>query len=895
MATTPLQAEGPVRGGYLHEPTLTDSLLHRVCSHRDLGCQILWKICQPLPKVPLVRRTWLDKAGVRPSSLVLTEDRIAGPRELRSPQLDEATKTALQATIDARTVSGELKSRLEAALGKEFEAWCRGDVRNADDAFSPLQEQPEAENLMRYMRIGVVNWHRELGEEPYPKISGDARLRLEPTTKMIQCNWDVESLWYNTPSFFIEAPCVAAMTTEPTIAAKCTAEFVGTFLLIFTVGCNVLGGSATWAGVSIAFVLMVCIYALGGISGANFNPAVSVTLGISRAMGGPGLDWKTVGIYAGVQTAAGISAAICYSLLFGQSFNLAPAKGFSWYHAGLCELLYTFMLTFVVMNVAAAKKNVTEKNQYYGMAIAFTVVAGAYGAGAVSGGCFNPAVALGIDVSSAGRGFGWSIAYVVFELLGAATAAALFKVVRPEDFGGEKSQATELVSEFLGTYMLVLTVGLNVLGSSKAAAFSIAAGLTSMIYALGDVSGAHFNPAVTVAILASGRCPELTPAKAGTYAGVQIAGGIAAAMTYAFIYKGVTFGLGPVGSSTWAGVSVAEIVYTFVLCFVVLCVAVSERTKASHLFGLAIGSCVTVGGFAIGGISGGSLNPAVSFGIAAANILNGGFFFKALIYSGFELVGAAVAAGVFKVTHELEHTFPFDSHEMSAIFWTRVWRHVRIEEFGRSYALGTSFQEFDVLGFRGDPTPCPGWDPYICESNVVPNRARTGELMFYGRFWVRRKPFYFIVALLFPTAVVTFMGASAILIASGEVPNGIVLGGESPLSLVAGLMLTMVAMKFSYTESVPKLGYLTMLDTYIAVSFLFLSAAALLIVLLPEELLQQLRAAAVFSGLCLLFNIVYAVIAYREFRIPVEHSPRFTFPEVDTRQSKDEEQAARAT
>ena len=91
-----------------------------------------------------------------------------------------------------------------------------------------------------------------------------------------------------------------------------------------------------------------------------------------------------------------------------------------------------------------------------------------------------------------------------------------------------------------------------------------------------------------------------------------MAGGIAAALTYAFLYQGATFGLGPVGSSTWAGVSVAEIVYTFVLCFVVLCVAVSERTKASHLFGLAIGSCVTVGGFAIGGISGGSLNPAVS-------------------------------------------------------------------------------------------------------------------------------------------------------------------------------------------------------------------------------------------------------------------------------------------
>ena len=400
--------------------------------------------------------------------------------------------------------------------------------------------------------------------------------------------------------------------TAPTMVAQCTAEFVGTFLLILTVGCNVLGGNAAWAGVSIAFVLMVSIYALGGISGANFNPAVSVTLGISKSIGGPGMDWTTVGIFAGTQCAAGVLAGVCYSLLFGQSFNLAPAKGFSWYHAGLCELLYTFMLTFVVMNVAVAKKNAAEKNQYYGMAIAFTVVAGAYGAGAVSGGCFNPAVALGIDLSSAGLGFGWSLVYIAFELLGAGMAAVLFKVVRPGDFGGEKSQITELVSEFLGTYMLVLTVGLNVLGKSKAAAFSIAAGLTSMIYALGDVSGAHFNPAVTVAILASGRCPELTPAKAGIYASVQIAGGIAAALTCSLVYQGAALGLGPAGKSTWMGASVAEIVFTFVLAYVVLCVAISQTTKVSHMFGFAIGSCVTVGGFAIGGISGGSLNPAVS-------------------------------------------------------------------------------------------------------------------------------------------------------------------------------------------------------------------------------------------------------------------------------------------
>eukprot|EP00930_Biecheleria_cincta_P009611 TRINITY_DN111392_c0_g1_i1.p1 TRINITY_DN111392_c0_g1~~TRINITY_DN111392_c0_g1_i1.p1 ORF type:complete len:451 (+),score=86.28 TRINITY_DN111392_c0_g1_i1:46-1398(+) len=442
------------------------------------------------------------------------------------------------------------------------------------------------------------------------------------------------------------------MVAEPTLTSKLVAEFVGTFVLVFTIGNNVLSFNS-WGGVSIACALMVAIYGLGAISGANFNPAVSVTLGISKAMGGPGLDWNTVGTYCSVQCLAGMAAAVMYSLLHGETFNLQPAEGFGWLNAGICELLYTFVLCFVVMNVAAARKNGTEKNQYYGIAIGFVIIAGAYAAGSVSGGCFNPAVALGIDVSSAGIGFGWSIPYAIFELAGAAMAAAVFKFVRPGDFGGEATPATELASEFLGTYVLVLTVGLNVLGSSSAGAFSIAAGLTSMIYALGDVSGAHFNPAVTVAILASKRCPELTPAKAATFVATQILGGIAAGCTYSFIYAGQAFPLGPVGKSTWSQVVVAEFIFTFVLSFVVLCVAVSSTTKSSQMFGLLIGSCVTVGGCAIGSISGGSLNPAVSFGIAAGDGKSGSLF-NALAYAGIETMAGVVAATVFKVTHEVD-------------------------------------------------------------------------------------------------------------------------------------------------------------------------------------------------------------------------------------------------
>jgi aquaporin Z len=446
---------------------------------------------------------------------------------------------------------------------------------------------------------------------------------------------------------------------EVSLSSKLVAEFTGTFLLIFTVGCNVLSQTAVWAGVSIACVLMVVIYAFGGISGGNFNPAVSVMLGILESMkegAGAGMKWSLVGMYCGVQIAAGILAGFCYFALFGHAFNLGPAKGFGIVEAGLCELIYTFMLCFVVCNVAVTPdKEVKGEdgagNHYYGLAIGFVVVAGAYGAGAVSGGCFNPAVAIGIDVASIHLGFGWSLVYTAFELVGCALAAVLYKVVRPKDFDDaaeKKTDVTTLLSEFLGTFILVLTVGLNVLGKSPAGAFSIAASLMCMIYALGDVSGANFNPAVSLALVVFG---EMPPATAGKYMGAQIAGGIAAAFTYAGIYGGETFPLGPGAGHGPAQAAVAEVVFTFVLCLIVLTVAVSKTTHNGSMFGLAIGSCVTVGGFAIGSISGGSLNPAVSFGIATSALMNGGPFYQAALYSVYEFAGAAAAAGVVMATH----------------------------------------------------------------------------------------------------------------------------------------------------------------------------------------------------------------------------------------------------
>jgi len=437
-------------------------------------------------------------------------------------------------------------------------------------------------------------------------------------------------------------------------AEKLIAEFVGTFMLVLTVGCNVITGGPEWAVTSIACTLMVMIYALGGVSGANFNPAVSLALGMAKK-----LPMSDVGPYIGVQIVAGICAGLVYGGMFWNVFNLAPAAGFTWVHAALAEIIYTMMLCFVVLNVACSKMH-AGKNQFYGLAIGFVVIAGGYGAGHISGGCFNPAVAIGIDTSSAGIGWGWCLAYTVFEFIGAAIAVALFQACRPEEKQGDDvpppqmyALGSRLVSEFLGTYMLVLTVGLNVIGGSKAPVWSIAASLMCMIFALGSCSGAHFNPAVTVAISFSGR-GKIASADVGKYIGAQLVGGILASITYAVMEKGAVFPLQPGAGHTWISAYLAEMVFTFLLCFVVLSVATVDKVL-TNFFGLAIGSCVTAGGYAIGAVSGGSLNPAVSTGIALSSLAGGHGIFHLFAYIVFELLGAILAAVLFKVTHESEY------------------------------------------------------------------------------------------------------------------------------------------------------------------------------------------------------------------------------------------------
>jgi aquaporin Z len=310
-----------------------------------------------------------------------------------------------------------------------------------------------------------------------------------------------------------------------TMLKNLTAEFIGTYLLVLTVGCNVLGGSGTWAALSIAASLMVGIYSLGSVSGANFNPAVTFALALTGNAG----DATKIATYMVTQLVAGIAAGLTYTVLHGGAFNLSPGTGFGGMQAAVVETLYTFMLCFVVLRAAVSKMNPAD-NEYFGMAIGFVIVAGGYGGGWISGGCFNPAVAFGIDVASAGQGVKWCFLYTLFELVGAGLAAGVHMLVDDGSSMEVGKMGKQMISEFLGTFFLVLTVGLNVLGSSPAPALSIGASLMVMVYALGGVSGAHFNPAVTTALTISGKSPA---SDIPHYRGSQLLGGMAGALVSA--------------------------------------------------------------------------------------------------------------------------------------------------------------------------------------------------------------------------------------------------------------------------------------------------------------------------------------------------------------------------
>lgn len=205
---------------------------------------------------------------------------------------------------------------------------------------------------------------------------------------------------------------------------KYMVEFIGTFFLVLTVGCTVIGnGAGALAPLAIGSALMVMIFAGGHISGGHFNPAVTLGVWLRGKC-----EVKDVAPYMISQIVAAILAAIAVKFLKGGAIvtplQLAPAP------ALLAEFLFTFALVFVVLNTATAKG--TSGNSFYGLAIGFTVLVGAFSVGNISGGAFNPAVAVGISFMGLSS---WSNIwiYLLADLVGGAAAAGAFKALSPAD------------------------------------------------------------------------------------------------------------------------------------------------------------------------------------------------------------------------------------------------------------------------------------------------------------------------------------------------------------------------------------------------------------------------------------------------------------------------------
>jgi aquaporin Z len=206
----------------------------------------------------------------------------------------------------------------------------------------------------------------------------------------------------------------------------------------------------------------------------------------------------------------------------------------------------------------------------------------------------------------------------------------------------------KLLTEVIGTFFLVLTVGLTVVAGLPLAPLAIGSALMVMVYMGGAVSGAHYNPAVTLAVLLRRR---IGAGEAGAYMVAQLAGAVLAALVVLGV-TGVTFVPTPAPGTPAAITVLVEALFTFALCLVVLNVATVDETSANSYFGLAIGFTVMVGAFAGGPISGGAFNPAVGLGPALVTAIFGGTGAgNAIWYIIGPGIGGAAAAGVFAVQH----------------------------------------------------------------------------------------------------------------------------------------------------------------------------------------------------------------------------------------------------
>jgi aquaporin Z len=202
-------------------------------------------------------------------------------------------------------------------------------------------------------------------------------------------------------------------------AAKVLTELVGTFIFVSVIALS--GNAGSLAPLAVGSGLMAMVFMGAHISGAHYNPAVSLGVFLRRQVGA--VEMLT---YWAAQLVGAALAFVFGYLVSGHSPGMHPGSKVDVFQALAIEILFTAALVLVVLNVALTRA--TQGNSFYGIAIGFTIAAAIFVGGPISGGAYNPAVGIGATLGSAMfGGGGWSDVwlYIVGPLTGAAIGAGI--------------------------------------------------------------------------------------------------------------------------------------------------------------------------------------------------------------------------------------------------------------------------------------------------------------------------------------------------------------------------------------------------------------------------------------------------------------------------------------
>jgi len=428
-----------------------------------------------------------------------------------------------------------------------------------------------------------------------------------------------------------EADKCAVPGARSTQSRRILAEFVGTFLLTFSFGSSAQFSDIEFSGAAGALSLTGLTYTFAGVSGAHFNPAVSLLLGLSGKM-----PWHEAMSYIMAQSlAAGMSGSLL--LLFGIYEPLGILPKFPELNGMdiTVDVVFTTMLCLVHAGVlyTASNNPKGDQNHFFGFAVGLVPVAATYSIGPNHLMSLNPALSFALGLSGIRHsGLFWSLCHISSQFGAAFIAAVVLALCRPGEFGCPNLTLQSahvpagivgpLCAEFTGTFFIVFAFCLGLVQHSLGIGLAVGAAYAALSYAFVDMS-CHFNPAITLSVAFAGRrMLGMRPAMlyvAAQFSAALVAGAVVGILHRIGKFSWTNQGLRAYGAYTWWAVCAAEFIFALVVAWTALVVFTKRsRHKSSSwkfMQGIAVGSALAVAEIATGGISGGIGNPAVAAGV----------------------------------------------------------------------------------------------------------------------------------------------------------------------------------------------------------------------------------------------------------------------------------------